>query len=140
MNRETAVRFAKIIGPWIPALLLVLIFVPQGWSKFSDSSGWAKAFRFWGYPDWFRMLIGVMELSAAALLLLGRTAPFGALLVVIVMLGGMGTHLVFDNGRHMQSEVVPLVLASIVLIARRKQLARVWRRAIGQPVGSVASA
>jgi uncharacterized membrane protein YphA (DoxX/SURF4 family) len=126
--KRTAIRVAKMIGTWIPALLLVLIFAPQGWSKFFDNSGWATAFRHWGYPDWFRITIGVTELSAVALLLIGRTAALGALLIIAVMLGGMATHLIFDGGRHMTSEVVPLVLATIVLVVRRSQLTGILRR------------
>ena len=121
-----------MIGIWIPAILLVLIFAPQGWSKFSDASGWAAAFRHWGYPDWFRVTIGVVELAAVALLLLGRTAAFGALLIIAVMLGGMATHVIFDGGRHMTSEVVPLVLGSIVLFLRRKQVTDVVSRFRGR--------
>jgi uncharacterized membrane protein YphA (DoxX/SURF4 family) len=113
---------ARIIGMWIPAILLVLIFAKQGWSKFDDTSGWARAFRHWGYPDWFRITIGVMELTAVVLLLLGRTAAFGAILIIIVMLGAWATHLIFDGGRNMTSEVVPLVLATIVLVVRRQQV------------------
>jgi putative oxidoreductase len=124
MDRPTLIRAAKVIGMWIPAILLVLIFAPQGWSKFNDASGWATAFRNWGYPDWFRVTIGVIELAAVALLLLGRTAAFGAILIIIVMLGGMATHIIFDGGRHLTSEVVPLTLASIVLAVRRGQVAR----------------
>ena len=90
MRKATVVRAAKIIGTWIPAVLLVLTFVPQGWSKFDDASGWATAFRHWGYPDWFRVTIGVMELSAAGLLVLGRTAAFGAILIINTVLGGLG--------------------------------------------------
>ena len=122
MHKDTFVRILKIIGRWAPALLLVLIFAPQGWSKFFDDSGWATAFRHWGYPDWFRVTVGVMELTAVVLLLLGRSAAFGALLIIVVMLGGMATHMIFDGGRHMTSEVVPLVLGSIVLAVRRQQL------------------
>lgn len=128
MNRNAIIRLAKTVGPWIPAVLLVLIFAPQGWSKFFDDSGWATAFRHWGYPDWFRITIGVLELAAVALLLAGRTAAFGALIIIAVMLGGMATHLIFDGGRHMTSEVVPLVLATIVLVVRRSQLSGVLRR------------
>jgi putative oxidoreductase len=124
MQKDTLVRTAKVIGMWIPAILLVAIFAPQGWSKFSDTSGWAAAFRHWGYPDWFRVTIGVMELAAVVLLLLGRTAAYGALLIIVVMLGGMATHLIFDGGRNMTSEIVPLVLATVVLLARRGQLRR----------------
>lgn len=124
MQRATIVKMGKFIGTWLPAILLTLIFVPQGWSKFNDTSGWAAAFRHWGYPDWFRITIGVIELSGVALLLLGRTAAFGAILLIIVMLGAMATHVIFDGGRHLTSEVVPLVLSSIVLVLRRAQLRR----------------
>jgi putative oxidoreductase len=106
---------------WIPTAILLTIFLPQGWAKFSDSSGWAAAFRHWGYPVWFRILIGVVELGACAMLLWRRTAIIGALLIVAVMLGAWGTHLVFDHGRNMTSEVVPLVLAGIVVAARRQR-------------------
>jgi putative oxidoreductase len=134
VQKSTLVNAAKVIGPWIPALLLVAIFAPQGWSKFSDASGWAAAFRGWGYPDWFRVTIGVVELAAVALLLLGRTAAVGAALIIVVMLGGMATHLIFDGGRHMTSEIVPLVLASIVLLARRRQLADIVNPFSGRSV------
>jgi putative oxidoreductase len=129
MDKAKAIKAAKLVGMWIPAILLVLIFAPQGWSKFNDTSGWATAFRHWGYPDWFRITIGVMELGAVALLILGRTAAFGAILIIIVMLGGMATHIIFDGGRHMTSEVVPLVLASVVLFVRRRQV----RELLGRP-------
>jgi len=87
MKKSRVINIAKVVGTWIPALLLVLIFTPQGWAKFNDTSGWAIAFRHWGYPDWFRVAVGVMELSAVLLLLLGRTAAYGALLIIVVMLG-----------------------------------------------------
>jgi uncharacterized membrane protein YphA (DoxX/SURF4 family) len=128
MDKATLIRAAKTVGAWLPAILLILIFAPQGWSKFNDASGWAVAFRHWGYPDWFRVTIGMIELSAVVLLALGRTAAFGAMLIIVVMLGGMATHLIFDAGRHMTSEVVPLVLATIVLIVRRRQIGGVIAR------------
>jgi putative oxidoreductase len=124
MNKTTLIRAAKVAGMWLPAILLILIFARQGWAKFNDTSGWAVAFRHWGYPDWFRVTIGVLELCAVLLLALGRTAAYGAVIIIVVMLGAWATHLIFDGGRHMTSEVVPLVLASIVLIVRRRQLRR----------------
>lgn len=123
MDKAALIRAAKIAAAWLPAVLLILIFARQGWAKFDDASGWARAFRHWGYPDWFRVAIGVIELAAVVLLALGRTAAFGALLIILVMLGAWGTHLMFDGGRHMTSEIVPLVLAFIVLIVRRRQVA-----------------
>jgi uncharacterized membrane protein YphA (DoxX/SURF4 family) len=129
MSRSQAIRVAKVIGTWAPAILLVVVFGRQGWAKFSDSSGWATAFRHWGYPVWFRQTIGVVEVLAAALLLSGRWAAWGAALIVCVMLGGMGTHIAFDHGRHISSEATPLILAIVVLIIRRRQLDTVTRTA-----------
>ena len=136
MEKTALVKVAKVAGTWLPAILLMLVFIPQGLAKFSNTSGWAAAFRQWGYPDWFRMLIGTLELSAAVLLLLGRTAAFGAIIIIVVMLGAWATHLIFEGGRHMTSEVVPLVLATIVLIVRRRQVTNAFARLRGVPMSS----
>lgn len=128
MTRTQLIKVARVIGTWLPAILLVLIFVPQGLAKFNDSSGWARAFRFWGYPDWFRITIGALELLAALLLIAGRTAVLGAMTIMVIMLGAMATHLILEGGRHITSEIVPLTLATIVFIIRRKQLRSLFHR------------
>lgn len=128
MTRDHLIKAARVIGTWLPAILLVLIFVPQGLAKFDDSSGWARAFRLWGYPDWFRITIGALELLAALLLITGRAAVLGAMTIMVIMLGGMATHLIFEGGKHMTSEIVPLTLATIVFVIRRKQLLSLFRR------------
>jgi len=78
---------------WVFALFLAWVFIRQGTAKFSDASGWARAFRVWHFPAWFRVLIGVIETSAALLLLTRRTALAGAVMIIAVMVGAMGTHL-----------------------------------------------
>ena len=77
---------------WVFALFLAWIFIRQGSAKFSDTSGWAQAFRVWHFPVWFRVLIGVLETSAAILLLTRRTAFAGAVIIMVVMVGAMATH------------------------------------------------
>jgi uncharacterized membrane protein YphA (DoxX/SURF4 family) len=106
------------VALWLPTLFLVYVFAQQGPAKFSSSSGWARAFAAWHYPIGFRIFIGVLETSAALLLLTRRTAPIGAALIAIVMLGGMGTHVYHGHPRQITSEVVPLVLSLIVLWGR----------------------
>jgi hypothetical protein len=66
------------IALWVVAVFLVYVFARQGPAKFSSSSGWARAFAIWHYPVWFRIVIGVVETTAAALLLTRRTASIGA--------------------------------------------------------------
>lgn len=113
---------------WVFALFLVWVFIRQGWSKFDDTSGWARAFRGWHFPDWFRILIGVLETSAALLLLTRRTAFAGAVIIMVVMLGGMGTHIYWGQTRFITSEALPLFLSTMVALGRRKHFF-LWRAA-----------
>ena len=127
MKKETLVDLAL----WVPTLFLVYVFARQGTSKFSDSSGWARAFAVWHFPVWFRILIGILETGAAILLLTRRTAALGAAIIALVMLGGMGTHIYWGRPAQVTSEILPLVLSLIVLAGRRRYFAQLvagWRR------------
>ena len=105
---------------WIFALFLAWVFIRQGIAKFSDTSGWARAFRGWHFPVWFRILIGVLETSAALLLLTRRTALAGAAIIMEVMLGAMGTHIYWGHPNQVTSEILPLFLSTMVALGRRK--------------------
>ncbi len=116
---------------WIITVFLAYVFLRQGFAKFSETSGWARAFRAWHYPDWFRILIGVIEVSAVLLLFVRRFATVGAVMIVIVMLGGMATHIWWGQPRYVTSEVLPLVLATLVALGRRRFLTAAGRE--GEP-------
>jgi uncharacterized membrane protein YphA (DoxX/SURF4 family) len=122
-NRVLAIGLEAIL--WALAVMLILVFARAGWAKFDSASGWARAFAFWGYPVWFRITIGVLELVAAALLLWPRTAAYGAALIVVIMLGGMGTHVFVEHRpARATSELGQFVFASGVLAGRWKS--RIW--------------
>lgn len=116
-RRVAIVREAAL---WIITAFLAYVFLRQGFAKFSGTSGWARAFRAWHYPDWFRILVGVIEVSAVLILFVPRIALVGAIMIVIVMLGGMATHVYWGQPRHITSEILPLVLATVVAIGRRR--------------------
>jgi len=105
---------------WVFALFLAWIFIRQGIAKFSDTSGWAQAFRGWHFPVWFRVCIGIAETTAAVLLFSRRTAFAGAIIIIAVMLGAMGTHIYWGRPGQVTSEILPLLLATLVAIGRRK--------------------
>lgn len=114
---------------WVFALFLAWVFVRQGIAKFSDTSGWARAFRVWHFPVWFRVLIGLIETSAALLLLTRRTAFAGAVMIIVVMIGAMGTHIYWGRPGQVTSEILPLFLATVVALGRRKSFLFRWPRA-----------
>jgi len=105
---------------WVVALFLAYVFGKQGLAKFSDTSGWAQAFRLWHFPVWFRILVGAAETAAALLLLTRRTASGGAMVIIVIMIGAMGTHVWWHHPGQVTSEVFPLLLATLVAVGRRK--------------------
>ena len=117
-DRRVAIAREALL--WIVTVFLAYVFLRQGFAKFSDDSGWARAFRTWHYTDWFRVLIGVIEVSAVVLLFIRRFALIGAVMIVIVMLGGMATHIWWGQPRYITSEVLPLVLATLVALGRKR--------------------
>ena len=113
---------------WVFALFLAWVFIRQGIAKFSDTSGWARAFRVWHFPVWFRVLIGLIETSAALLLLTRRTAFAGAIMIIVVMIGAMGTHVYWGKPGQVTSEILPLTLATVVALGRRRSFLLRWQR------------
>ena len=133
MNRREVVVEILL---WVFALFLAWVFLRQGIAKFSDTSGWARAFQLWHFPVWFRVLIGVLETGAGVLLLTRRTAVAGAVIIMVVMLGAMGTHVYWGQPRQVTSEVLPLFLSTMVALGRHKSFL-LRRRA---PAGAAAAA
>jgi putative oxidoreductase len=123
-------EIAREVVLWVFAVFLAWVFIRQGFAKFDDSSGWARAFRTWHFPVWFRILIGVLETSAALLLLWKRTAFAGAVIIMVVMLGAMGTHVYWGRPAQVTSEVLPLVLSTIVAMGRRNAFLWKWPQRI----------
>jgi uncharacterized membrane protein YphA (DoxX/SURF4 family) len=127
MNEASTLTRIKVlhvlaeIGLWLATLLLVLAFGKAGLNKFSDTGGWARAFAHWGYPPWFRVLVGIAEVVAVLALLYPRTASYGALVGAAVMLGGVFTHVRAGTPGAVWHEAVPLALCLLLLTTR-------WRR------------
>jgi hypothetical protein len=80
---------------------------------------------------WFRVAVGVAETVAAVLLLTRRTAFVGAIIIVVVMIGAMGTHVYWGHPGQVTSEILPLILATLVAIGRRKSF--FLRRPVADP-------
>jgi uncharacterized membrane protein YphA (DoxX/SURF4 family) len=118
-------HIAKEVVIWILTIALVLQFGNAGIRKFFEFGGWTRMFHNLGLPDWFRILIGVLETAAAVLLALPRTAAYGAALIVPIMLGAIAVVAMHGWTRAFPQPIIALVMATIILVARWRQRAAI---------------
>jgi len=112
-------RIAKEVVLWIIALLLALVCLRVGWLKVTGNIFWVRDFHRWGYPDWFRVVIGIIELTSMVLLLIPRFAGYGASLFAVVMLGAIFTHYTHNESSRLPFNLFLLALSLIIAFTRR---------------------
>lgn len=100
--------------------LLGVGMLGAGGTKLAGAESQVETFERLGYPQWFRLVTGGLEVIAALALLasfvVGPLLAFvGSLLVGVVLLGALGSHLrVGDEPGEMAPAAVLLVLAALV--------------------------
>lgn len=109
----------KVIGLWSLTAVLSLYFAANGITKLMGHPHVVENFRLWGYSSAFLTLIGVVELACGILLLPPRTAFAGVVVLVGIMFGAIGTHVLHAEWAHALIPIVVLGLLSIVGFARR---------------------
>ncbi len=87
--------------------LLAFVFVGAGFVKLVGFEFAREDFVHWQYPAWFRILTGLIEVGAAALIAIPRTRYFGAVILMWVMVGAIITHL---KANEANEAIVPLAL------------------------------
>jgi putative oxidoreductase len=111
---------------WLATLALAAVFFWTGARKVLGLGGWVAGFIQWGYPAWFRVLIGAVEVSSAALLLVPRLAALGALGIAVIMVGALVT-LVRHDARSVATPLACLCMALVIGWARRREFAATLR-------------
>ena len=112
---------AGFIGLWVAQIALASLFLLAGGSKLAGAPETVALFEAIGVGQWFRYVTGLVEVGAAIALFVPSLALFGAVALVVTMLGAIATH-VFVLG---VSPAVPaaLLLAALVVVwGRRGQL------------------
>jgi uncharacterized membrane protein YphA (DoxX/SURF4 family) len=98
--------------------LLALAFLAAGGQKLLGTEAMVALFAEIGAGQWFRVVTGLVEVTAAVLILVPRTVPIGAGLIIATMIGAVYTHLALIGGSPVPALVL-LVLAGIVFWGRR---------------------
>ena len=103
------------------ALILGAVFLGTGISKLAGMPYVVQTFREWGYPPWFLVVIGLVEVAGGVLVLVPATRVLGATLIAVEMLGAIGTHVVAGQWSMVPVPVLALALAVLLVSALRKR-------------------
>ncbi len=105
---------ATRIALWVLCGLLAVLFLMAGGSKLAGAQPQVEHFSKWGYPGWFRLLIGAVEAAAAVALMIPRVAALAAGVLAAVMAGAIYTHVRHDEA--MQALVPGVLLALLACV------------------------
>ena len=111
-------RISAMVLLWVLSVLMTLAMAVVGLPKVLGVSPWPEYFATWGYAEWFRVIIGTLQVAGGLALLVPRVARYGAGMLIVIMLGAEVTELTHDVGF---GPVVPLVyvgILSLILLFR----------------------
>ena len=106
-------------------VLVAALFLFAGSTKLAGMQMHVEHFARWGYPDWFRLVVGFVEVVGALMLLIPAWSFYGAAILMVDMIGAAITHLT-----HAENPAFPFVL--LVFLA--------WIAYGRRPAGRVAPA
>ncbi len=82
---------------WALTILTAVLFMLVGFSKVTGQQALVEAFAAFGLPDWFRILIGSLEIMGGLLLLIPAFTGMSSFGLSAIMLGAMFCHVMFES-------------------------------------------
>ena len=107
-------RRALTIALWVLQVLLAFQFAGGGWLKLSGAPVMVDMFHTIGAGQWFRIVVGALEVAGAIGLLIPRLAGLAALGLSCVMVGAIATNMFI---LHTDSRVAIVLLLMCALVA-----------------------
>lgn len=95
-------------------VVVAVLFTVAGMVNLAGPGALKRDFARWGYPAWFRLLCGALELSSAALLVGPQTRGIGLMLAGAVMIGALFTLL---RNREPFGHLAPALIFSALVMA-----------------------
>jgi uncharacterized membrane protein YphA (DoxX/SURF4 family) len=101
------------------AVIMSVMFLPTAMFKLTGFYLAVEFFTKWGIPLWMMRFIGASELAGAIGLLVPRTRPAAAFALLLLMVGGLVTHL--THGEYFFA-VMPIVYGTGLYLLMRDSL------------------
>jgi putative oxidoreductase len=98
MDPWTVLRSKKYRKPWLLRVVVGLAFLAAGGSKLAGAPAMVAMFAKIGFGQWFRILTGLLEVTAAIALFVPRYTLYAAATLAVVMESAIGFHLTILGG------------------------------------------
>jgi len=108
----------KLIGTRTLQVVIGLMLVLVGAGKFSGHF-WADRFAQWGYPDGFYMVVGVLEAAAGIAIWIPKTATYGAVLMMIIMVAAALTRVMHGQMASVGPPIFYFCACAVIALLRR---------------------
>jgi putative oxidoreductase len=105
---------------WVLQIAAAGMFLMVGFLKLSGNAQLVELFDAIGLGQWFRYLIGALEVVGACLVLIPRTSGLAALMLAGVMVGAVVTHVFIVGGSPLGATIL-LVVTGVVAWGRRQR-------------------
>src|SRR5262249_3939167 len=105
----------KRTAAWILVVPLAAEFIVAGASKLATGSSWSRMFLAWGYPSWFRFVVGATEVSCGLALFVPRARMPAAGVLLAIMAGAAATHLLHGEPRRVILNTILSVLLGVLI-------------------------
>ena len=103
---------------WVLRVLMAALFLFSAFIKLSGQQMAVDEFAALPTGDWFRYVVGLMELVGAIALLTPAVSGFGALLLLIVDIGAFFAQILFLHMDFIHTIVIGAILAALVYLQR----------------------
>jgi uncharacterized membrane protein YphA (DoxX/SURF4 family) len=108
----------KYVG-WALSIILAIEFFWSGYGNLTGDPKLVAAFQTFGYPHWFQLVTGALEVIAAIAVLIPAATFSGAVLIVCIMIGALYSHLSHGQNAEIVKPLEFLVLALALAVIRR---------------------
>ena len=109
----SATATAKTVGFWALKIVFTLAFLAAGAAKLAGLPMMVHEFDLVGLGQWFRYFTAALEISGAIMLVVPRTAFYGAILLAAVCVGAFFAQLLRLHGDIIHAIVMAVILAAI---------------------------
>jgi uncharacterized membrane protein YphA (DoxX/SURF4 family) len=103
---------------WIVVWLTALFFLQNGIRKAAGTAQMVDMFRDLGYPDWFRVAVGLPEIGGAVLLAVPRFTLHAAAALAVLMAGAVASEAMAGRAFEMLLPAQWLLVFILIIVAR----------------------